>query len=162
MLSPALPFVATALKMVKVPNLVQKIPISPFHTKAFDHRAKATEIKQKNIFVVSSKQETEHTAEKSSKNGFKMTNESSQGPTGVLGIGYHCCFSQVLMVSIWFILGIEYQTENDFWVLKYQFQFWYQKSQKILVSGIMKLGRKFPPIPLNFQNIVWRLYASFW
>ena len=85
-----------------------------------------------------------------------------QGPTGVLGIGYHCCFFQVLMVSIWFILGIEYQTENDFWVLKYQFQFWYQKSQKILVSGIMKLWRKFPPIPLNFQNIVWCLYASFW
>ena len=85
-----------------------------------------------------------------------------QGPTGVLGIGYHCCFCQVLMVSIWFILGNEYQTENDFWVLKYQFQFWYQKSQKNLVSGIMKLERKFPPIPLNFQNIVWHLYASFW
>ena len=80
------------------------------------------------------------------------------------GFGYRVSllFFQVLMVSIWFILGIEYQTENDFWVLKYQFQFWYQKSQKILVSGIMKLGRKFPPIPLNFQNIVWRLYASFW
>ena len=37
----------------------------PFHTKAFDHRANATE---KNIFVVPSKQETDHTVEKSSKN----------------------------------------------------------------------------------------------
>ena len=68
------------------------------------------------------------------------------------GFGYHCCFFQVLMVSISFILGIEYQTENDFWVLKYQFQFWYKKSQKILVSGIMKLGRKFPPNPSKFPK----------
>ena len=53
------------------------------------------------------------------------------------------------MVSIWFILGIEYQTENDFWV-----------SVSILVSKITKnfgiryheTGEKISPNPSKFPK----------
>ena len=66
--------------------------------------------------------------------------------------GITAVFFQVLMVSIWFILGIEYQTENDFWVLKYQFQFWYQKSQKNFGIRYHETRENISPNPSKFPK----------
>ena len=49
-------------------------------------------------------------------------------------------------------MGIEYKRENDFWVLKYQFQFWYQKSQKNFGIRYHETGENISPNPSKFPK----------